>query len=49
MKEDGEPQNLGRYGYKLFYTHLKKSLDMGLNLFEGGSAGERFSFSLAGL
>ena len=41
-KEDGVPQNLGRYGFKLFYTHLKKSLDMGLNLFEGGSAGERF-------
>jgi hypothetical protein len=40
-KENRVPQNPRRYGFKLFYTHLKNSLDMGLNSFRGGSAGKR--------
>ena len=40
-KKTGVPQNPGRYGFKLFYTHLNNSLDIGLNSFRGGSAGKR--------
>ena len=40
-KKTGVHQNPGRYGFKLFYTHLKKSLDMDFNFFWGGSAGKK--------
>lgn len=48
-EEDRVHQKPGRYGYKLFYTHLKKSLDMGLNFFGGRATGKRAQKKAANL